>query len=588
MILMRPHARLLLTLGDRWLEGVGLDRVADRLTEEDLTYIHHLALSGLVTEEAGVYYLTQSGDLIMASLRRLLEEGLIEHPDNWDETFRWIGSEVILMLDIALRLRGRVEGKIEEELKKRGFILDGHLHPVAHTIIEAYKKASPLLIISKGLAEYLKDVPPGPALKKFLPPYKYELLELESMRLIAFAIPPSEMYTLTGLGQQIRAAVRASTRALPVVLDDELLSAVRENLSFTETMKESLRDRLLVLGYIDETGKLLEAGRHALSASRLYFEGPITTNPSIHFGVEDIETLKTIGNLIAEGKEAEYQLIEERVKRDFPNHHVWDSIFSLMSFSLIRHIEEKPNVYTFSGYGEILLRELGERKGKISAFGVKAITMSRMEYASPDEKWVEFAENESLLGNGFPSKKGRLLAGIASRVPKLPYISGEMREILHLIPYEGGIHFREIVVGVGGKMSEEKVKELLMRLDAQGVVDALPEDIYVLSEPGKLIKRAIQVVPVGTRHVLTPGICRILLALEESKEEKGRRIRIPENLKRAEKLTGLPREIFEEEFLRAKRNRYIGKIAVHESGLLLVEALKLFQHIRDVWEEVIS
>ncbi|HHF53434.1 MAG TPA: DUF505 domain-containing protein, partial [candidate division WOR-3 bacterium] len=243
--------------------------------------------------------------------------------------------------------------------------------------------------------------------------------------------------------------------------------------------------------------------------------------------------------------------------------------------------------YTLTSYGKRVLEEIRERNKKVPAFGVKAITMSRMEYFAPQPDWIQYAEERELLGNGFPSKAGRLYAQIASRVMRLPFINEEMREVIQSIPYDRAIPFKKIKEILGEKYNDEKLKDTLMKLDAQALIDALPEDMYVLTEAGKKIKRAIQVVPLGTKIVLTPGICRILLAINEMMGvDERRRIKLPQNLKELKNISGLSDSTFEEEFLRAKRNRFIGTNSIFESGMLIIEALLELSKIRVIWEEI--
>lgn len=587
MIIMKGHALILKRLGEKWTEGKGILKAEERLTDEEMEFLHQLYLQDLVYEEENEFILTAHGDRILNALNTIVEEGLLPPPEEWNDSFRWIGSEVISMIDVALRSQGFVEDKIKEALSQRGFVKGDNLTQAAYEVWEAYMDSEPRLLIPRPLAEFIKKIPPGPAYKKFLPPAKTELLELEAMRLLAFSIPVSDVYTLTGLGQQIRAAIIKGAPALPVIVDEEILDAIYSYAVESYPLPPYVRDRLLALAYITEDENLTDAGRHLLVAARIYFEGPIILNPSIHLDIEDTEVLKKIDEL-EKSRESTVKRIEEELKKTYPDINVFQSVMFLESFRLIEPTESTGSVYyTLTSHGKRVLDETRGGSKNVPAFGVKAITMSRLEYFAPQPDWIQYAEKRELLGNGFPSKAGRLYAQIASRVMRLPFINEEMREVIHTIPYDRAIPFKKIREIFGEKYKDEKLKDTLMKLDAQALIDALPEDMYVLTEAGKKIKRAIQVVPLGTKIVLTPGICRILLAINEMMGvDERRRIKLPENLKEVKRISGLSDSIFEEEFLRAKRNRFIGTNSIFESGMLIIDALLELSEIRVIWEEI--
>jgi len=416
MIIMKGHALILKRLGEKWIEGKGIFKVEDRLTDEEIEFLHQLFLQDLVYEEENEFILTPHGDRILNVLNTIVEEGLLPPPEEWGASFRWIGSEVISMIDVALRSQGFVEDKIKDALSQRGFVKGDNLTQAAYEVWEAYTDSEPRLLIPRSLAEFIKKIPPGPAYKKFLPPARTELLELEAMRLLAFSIPVSDVYTLSGLGQQIRAALIKGAPALPVTVDEEILDAIYSYTVESRPLPPLMRDRLLALAYITEDENLTEAGRHLLVAARIYFEGPIILNPSIHLDLEDVEVLKKIDEL-EKSRESTIKKIEEGLKKTYPDINVFQSVMFLESFRLIEPNENENGVYyTLTSYGKRVLDETRSMSKSVPAFGVKAITMSRMEYFAPQPDWVQYAEKRELLGNGFPSKAGRMYAQIASRV----------------------------------------------------------------------------------------------------------------------------------------------------------------------------
>ncbi|RLB11921.1 MAG: hypothetical protein DRG27_00140, partial [Deltaproteobacteria bacterium] len=68
MIITEKHFELIQRIKKKWGEGAVLDKVLDELTDEDLEYLFHLELSGIVSEEDGTFELTQSGHLIWEAI----------------------------------------------------------------------------------------------------------------------------------------------------------------------------------------------------------------------------------------------------------------------------------------------------------------------------------------------------------------------------------------------------------------------------------------------------------------------------------------------------------------------------------------
>lgn len=584
MIIKKPHAKLLLKLGDKWREGIGLEKVVDNLSDEDLEYLDHLSLSGLIREEDDVFVLTYAGELILDVLTNLIKEGKILEPEEWDDSFRWIGSEVIAMIEIGLMSKGKVSDNIKEALKKRGFISgEGLLSPYASSVWEAYHEADVKLRINKHIGDYLKKMPPGPGSVKFLPRADKQLLVLESMRLLAYSVPASDVYTLTGLGQQIRAAIITGTPFGDVYLNEEMLDTIMSISEGNIPQDKELLERMQSLGYIDSSLNLLPAGKHLLSAARIYFEGPITTNPSIHISPEEHFVLLKISEGDEEGILVEE--IENALKKEFPSYNVYEAIYSLSSYKLIKYVSDPKGDlrYTLSDWGRKFIDIVGKSPREVKALAVKSITMSRMEYSAPDAMWLKISEDTGLVGKAYPTKKGRFFAELATTIVRYPYVSGEMRDILHLIPYEKGIHLEKIVAI--SQKREEEVWYCLERLDAQGLIDILPDNVFTLSDIGRYMKRAFRAVPPGTKNVLTPELSLILLTLWELSDED-EDIPVMKNLKKLEKTIGLSKEIIQREILIGKRNRFLTDKKILEPGKVLLDALQLYEDIRVIWEEV--
>ncbi len=573
MVILKRHAELLLKARD---EGV---KFADVLGD-DIQYLDHLDKMGLIElDDEGVFTTTYSGSLLAETIERVPEFGGLPLSD-WSDNFRFLGSEIITMLYTSKYVQGKTHKSFNDELEKRGFALNGNLTPLAYNVIEHYEKAHPKLTISKELAEALRKIPPGPGLTKFLKIDKFHLLELESMRLLSFSIPKSEVYSLSGLGQQIRAAIMTSAPAYDVVIDDKVLKLFYEG-----NFKDSpIFNKLVAMAFISPEGKLLQAGKHLLSAAKIYFEGPITVNPSLHLDLFDIYTLKAIAELESEGEtEINEEKIRLKVKKKFELEEFNPKLYlhRLLAVRLINvNFSESSAIYNLTDWGKEVYEHQKLSEKSVPAHGVKSITLTRMEFTAPEYHWFMDGEKAGLTGNGFPSKAGLTYAKIGSNAEKIPFVENVEMKALRILPLFNGSYIDELE-----RYWKEDIPllEVLSSLDADGIVDLLPGNAVVLTEAGKLIKRALQSVPDSVQYPIHPLLVKILAKLNDEIQSGND---LSSALKKTEKSLGIPADLFEELILFAKRVKYIGARNITPHGKYIVEAFQRLSEIRKVWEEV--
>ncbi len=573
MVIRKRHAELLLKARD---EGV---KFADVLGD-DIHYLDHLDKMGLIElDDEGVFTTTYSGSLLAETIERAPEFGGNPLSD-WDDSFRFLGSEIITMLYTAKHVQGRTHKSFNNELEKRGLAQNGNLTPLAYSIIEHYEKAHPKLVISKELAETLRKIPPGPGLTKFLKADKFHLLELESMRLLSFSIPKSEVYSLSGLGQQIRAAIMTSAPAYDVIIDEKILKLFYEG-----NFKDSpIFNRLVAMAFVSPEGEPLQAGKHLISAAKIYFDGPITVNPSLHLELFDIYTLKAIAELEAEGeKEINDEKIRLRVKKKFELED-FDPKLYLHRLLAVRLIDvdfsETSSIYRLTDWGKEVYEHQKLSEKAVPAHGVKSITLTRMEFTAPEYQWFMNGEKAGLTGNGFPSKAGLTYAKIGSNAEKIPFVENIEMKALKILPLFNGSYIDELE----SHWKEDKpLLDALSSLDSDGIVDLLPGNAVVLTEAGKLIKRALQSVPDSVQYPIHPLLVKILVKLNDEIEAGND---ISTALKKTEKALNVPGDLFEELILFAKRVKYIGARNLTPHGKYIVEAYRKLSEIRKVWEEV--
>ncbi len=589
MVIKKRHAELLLEVG-KAMEAGEETYVYRKETapKEDERTLRELEYAGLLRLERPIEYVpTYSGTLLIETLTEAINSKLLEHPSKWPNDFRWIGSEVIAMIDGAVRCQGQVRGEIAKALEERGFARNGMLTPLAETIIDIYKHSHPYVTVSKELAEYIKKMPPGPAETKILPVGNHNLLELEAQRLIAFSVPKSDVYALTGLGQKIRQAIRLGAPVESIVVSADILDSIYRVVHRPSEVPNEMRILLMELAYIGPDGKLLPAGRALYDAYLIYREGPITISPSVQLTTEEVHIIKVIDELWRRHETnpeifPDRKRIRELLKEKWPyaNYEVTSALYTLESFQLIYSEEFKGKlVYKLTDYGQRVLEDQNWRERPISAAAVSAITLTRREYSAPGIDWVQRGREEGLLGTGAPTKSGMLYADIAESVDKKPHITRIENRVLAKIPLTRGMFIEDILAQFPEREHDE-VMMAIEKLDAREVLEILPVGAVVLTDAGRLIKRALAGVPDSFANPVNPLLVRFLEALREvgTLYEKERKIRVTsEQWKKAEKLTGLDAETLREEIILAQKAKFIGHNRINESGLMLLEALDLIK-----------
>ncbi len=582
MIITKGHALLLKRLKDKWSQGLQLEKVADELNDEDLEYLAQLILSGLIEEGEEGYSLTQAGHLINEAIGECsVATGDFE---GWADNFKFIGSEVISMIEVARNAQGDIGKKpeIAAPLEARGMAKDGRLMPVAESILEAYDIAMPKISLTPSLMEGLRKCPPGPGVKSLLPFSRDEIWELEAMRLLTFSLPEGNGYSLTGPGQQLRASLIKGLAPSPV-LDDEMLL-----LSLKENPDAEIRQKLQAIGALDAQGELLPAGEALKSAARLLFVKPVEFAPSVCIDRSDFAVLEAIQELTDKAREnPEIQASAKMVKqymesKGMAKSHTHRSLLVLEAYSLVDAMisDSDQLLYELTRLGKAVLTDRkAQHLGSVSAMAVMAITTTRVENLSPDDKWLAMSEKEGLVGKGFPTKSGRLFARMACNIKRLPVVDGVQRRVMDVMPFWRGMFIEQICEFLSG-MKREDILTAIDRLAGSGLVDILPGDLCRISEPGELFKRAMSVVPEGIELHVSPHMLRILEAA--AKNQVNGKI----DWKQTERSCGLAKEIINETVLAMRKLMYIKSDKLTNAGKLLLEGMEMLAEIRVEWEEI--
>ncbi|HGY10298.1 MAG TPA: DUF505 domain-containing protein [Oceanithermus profundus] len=648
MVIKKEHAQAL----ERLLADEEAQKPYTPLEEVDEPTFVELELAGLARFSTPVRLVpTYLGREVAFVLRELYEQGPqarseredevqgevvvlegrgLSRPEDWPEGWRWIGSEVIAMLDAAERA-GRVGPAAVEALMERGLAVRVRdretkkeyvrLSDAGRRMLELYREAEPGLEIDAELAEAVRKLPLGPAPASELPTPAHDEQRLEAMRLVAYSLPNSDVFAFTALGQAVKKALSSGGWGKGDVFTSDLLWALADYVDTGEATEAGLAT-LQELGYVGPAGELLPAGEWALEALRLWQGGVREEVWSFALEAEEAEVLEQIAKqwqkasetnpeerptfevlrrAMIDRKVAEYKALVEKYGRkldEMPqkfrliaerfqgaqdlarwydeNFDLREALLSLESFSLIETGEDEKGkeVFYLTDWGEYVLEDQRANRRDVSATAVKAITMTRKSFSASSLAWWQEAHEQGLVGSAEPTRSGLLYAQLAEHAERLPHLSRYELMVFHVVPARG-MSEEEVYAALEKKLDRERIRWALEKLEARHLIDRLPDGNVVETRAGELLDRALAGVPEGFGNPVNPVIFRLLEALRAvgSLYVKEKRVRIlPRNLKEALEYSGLPKEVFDDALEAARAAGLVGRSALNEAGLLLLEA----------------
>ncbi len=631
MILTKRHLQLLLHLYEKSRQLTDpLEVLSD---DADIDYFVQLRYMGLVRKEGDYYHITYPGILLAEAWREAELSGKAPDGAEWPDNYRWVGSTVLNMLHVARKAQGKVNDIMQPVLAPRGLARNGMLTPLGWKVYDAFMAAHPDFEISPGMQEAIKRMPAGPSPRRNLILSEVEgalLLDMEAQRLIAFSAPAGEYYALTGLGQQLQAALK--TGAFVRTVTTEYLDAVRA-IDAGEAVDASLRQELLSQGVITEDSRLLPAGKHLLTVARIYSGENVVAPFSIDIDEVELDVLhamavieqkhrtnpeelptkdrirrEVIDRKVVQARKMlekygrrlkELPQVKQHLLKDFQeirNVQAWfdkyydfdTALFGLEGYGLIapRLSEEKKLFYQITEAGHQVLEEQRPRQREIPAEAVKAITLSRLQIFAPDGRWMHKATAAGLIENA-PTPSGRFYARLAYR-PKTINLSEYGLKVLQKIPYTTGMYYEDLQKELP-EFSASQLIQLVEKLDARALVHMYPNELVALTPAGRLVKQATAALGGHFKYPVNPNVINVLEKLREvgTLYVKERKVRIlPENWKKALKLLQMDVQTFQDTLEMLHHARYVSKTGITEAGLLLLEANDLIRRLSRGWEEI--
>ncbi|ADV45937.1 DUF505 domain-containing protein [Nitratifractor salsuginis] len=594
------------------------------------------------------FRLSYWGRNLVYLLDEMIQNGKLDIPANWKEGYRWIGSETIAMIEAAMKNGGFVGPVAEEALTERGFaekVRDEHcgectkLNDYAEALYDIYLHSHPKLEITQNLANFIVSMPEGPAEKNGLDYEGREAELLESMRLLSYSVPNTDIFSLNRLGKAVKNAITHMAYPYDAVISEDYLHVLAYYLdNGFEALNDKEKELMESLALIDAEGKLLPGGEALEEVLHILREQAYLPARTFDLEALDVEILRGIDEVMKrhesnpevlpapeeirhylldlplkeykavkehygrrlnedmgyqkkeelKKKFAEALTVEELFKSFYEKGNHWleklmdvieESLMTLKSFSLVeaKLSEDGKLYYDMTPEGRLVFEEQKEKGFReISAPAVKAITIRESEFGAPNLEWYEAAKAEHLVGGGAPTHSGEIYADLAYNVERKPHITRFELQILHKLPERG--YFVESLYEDFDPTLKEEVTYGLNKLEARGFVELLPDGGVVVTEAGHLIKRALSGTPESFGNALNPLVVRVLDALHEvgNLYVKERKVRIlPKNIKEAIKISGLDPETFNKALTVARNAKFIGHTSINEAGLDILEAYEL-------------
>ena len=616
MIIKKEQAKHLLALLDSPKREIDVSKMNREGLEE-------LELAGLVAFPTPAFVtLTYAGETVARALRSLVEKGVLEPVSEWDPRFRWIGSEILAMMENARR-SGNVSEIAEAPLSKRGFCEKVHdrerkvdllkLTEEAEAVLDAFERVEPDLKIDTELGDLILTSPVGPTEAAHMPFDEKQKELLEAMRVLAYSVPNGDIAQLTGIGVAVRKVLEnGAVNSEGDIIDPVIMDLVADLFDGEEITPEA-KTQLEMMGYANDEGELLPAGE-ALLQLRALLKNPVEKRLfSFALTPEMVDTLLTVEKLgEAHADDIKKEMVDKKVKEfnelkekygrrlnempvkkrqilekflEAKEHMKWfeenfdihEYLFALEAFDLVEEGEDekgKPVVYPTEA-GRAVVEKLKSDATPVSSQAVKTVKLAKRPFDVPNREWVAKGREEKVLGEYGPGPRGEFFAELSETIERKPFVTRYEMDVFKKIPNRG-MTLAELLAEAKDEHDRHMMEGAVDMLEARGLIEVLSDGHIVETEAGELMDRALSGVPEGFGAPVTPVIYRVVRAVAEvgTLYEKEKKIRIlPKHHKEAYKRSGLSPEVFEKAWVAAREARYLGKNGVNEAGIDLLRAV---------------
>lgn len=629
MLLTAAHLRALHELASHEASGNAVRTLNENEEEQEYIY-RELELQGLMAlEPPRSYRLTYSGCEALALLQAMDEAKLLPPLNQLENTWRFLGSEVLAALQAAHQNKGRIGLLTEPLLNSRGFaeqVSDSlektsfwRLNYHGESWLDFARRHQPRLEITGDLANAIHHMQPGYTERVTMQMPDEHIALLEVLELLTWSVPQRTLYAFTALGKAVYDAMcKEGYPLLDTVLNEAIVKTLALFVDHGQTAVDSEQMATLqLLGYVDTEGSLSAAGEAAVRAYALIRQEKPTQAPTFALTEAEGELLATIDQLtestnghprLPDKKQLHRVLVDRMVKRyqkfmgrygrkvreqearkrqamamleHIKDHDKWFNSFwdldelltSLEAFSLLQTDNDgKKTVYRLTTHGQSIVKEQDGDPRDITAPAVKVLTTTLTRFQAFTDPWVEQAREEELIGTEGITRSGRLYAYLAQQCARTLLLTQREATLLTNLPQTG----KSISVASMQEHSspeEEKEKWALDKLEAFGFIDRLVDDQVVRTEIGALLMKAISgAMHLG--HPVTPTLVRLLTAIRQvgTLYVRERKVRLqPHEWEQVERLTGMGPQEFRDTVHIARMGRYIGETALTEAGLELLE-----------------
>ncbi len=582
MFVKRDHVRILEALlqgKEAKDSGVDQAQLSKRILE--------LKIQGLI-DESGV---TAAG-------KKLVEAFKGKELDRLEEPL--VNSEILKICELYIST-GIVPDRWKAALNARGI---GEKE--ASVILEAYRLATPSVLITPQIAELILSMPPGPAPLSDLTNFMKRrglginvLNALEAMRWIKIS-PDTKgrVYTLTNRGRRAREILQRVSFG-PYVLVTEAVAKLVEKGS--ETNETLLMD--LVAG-----GEATALGKGMLEI----FYAPEVLNrvAPTYVTVEEIKVLSAIEKVKKkQEKNPEILPTEERLEKESKVKGIGEVLAILESKGWIKRVEVKgKDTYQLTEDGKAILQGFGNIIMDVTSDAVKAVTFS-IAGDVPIMEWVQLAQKAGLVA-GDITKRGKLLYNVARRMLRIPILVGYDAAVLARVPRGKAIPLAQLVREVAEYIRterpdirmprtspERRAQIAISEAESRGYVVVLQNGAVVLTKVGSLMKEVIEYGKtreiVNTVLAITPTTYYLLKTLKEHEAELKAVWREEETKKYYEalkvaynsikKFTSVTIEEVEKQLKILKRLGLLGDMGVTKAGQSLVAAGSALEEEAKAW-----